>query len=64
MDFIDESNFQSRIECLSDAALKVDEHGTNYLDENERAVYADASVGWLYKTEDDSDFKPVDDGIT
>ena len=52
-----------RIECLSDAALKDSEHETQYQDEYGRVVYADASVGWLYKGQNDSDFKPIDDEI-
>ncbi|KAL5267196.1 hypothetical protein ACHWQZ_G004291 [Mnemiopsis leidyi] len=52
-----------KIECLSDAALKDSEHGTQYQDEYGRVVYADASVGWLYKGQNDTDFKPIDDEI-
>ena len=52
-----------RLECSSDAALRIDENRTSYLDDKDKVVFAQANVSWNYKGPSDSEFKTIDDDI-
>ena len=51
------------MECLSDAALRIDENRTSYLDDKDKVVFAQANVSWNYKGPSDTEFKTIDDDI-